>query len=182
MLAAPSMLDRTYDLDQSAFLPMVEVVQRSAPVAVLDVPHLWTDWARSVLATVDQVVVTAVPDLANLRNTKNLLDALKKMRPNDHSAHLVLNQVGMAKRPEITPADFCEPLGLEPIAILQFEAALFGSAANSGRMIGEIEPKSATAETIAQIAHIVTGRAEAKKRKKGLPDLMSLIGRKKAAR
>ena len=183
MLAAPSMLDRTYDLDQSAFLPMIEVVQRSAPVAVLDVPHLWTDWARSVLAAVDQVVVTAVPDLANLRNTKNLLDSLKKMRPNDQLPHLVLNQVGMPKRPEISPVDFCEPLGLEPIAILQFEAALFGSAANSGRMIREIEPKSATAETIAQIAHIITGRAEARKRKKsGLPDLMSLIGRKKAAR
>ncbi|VVT30824.1 Flp pilus assembly protein, ATPase CpaE [Rhizobium sp. EC-SD404] len=183
MLAAPSMLDRTYDFEQSTFTPMIEVVQRSAPVAVLDVPHVWTDWARNVLSTVDQVVITAVPDLANLRNTKNMLDVLKKMRPNDQLPHLVLNQVGLPKRPEITPADFCDPLGIEPIAILQFEAALFGSAANSGRMISEIDAKSSTAETISQIAHVVTGRAEAKKRKKsGLPDLMSLIGRKKAAR
>ncbi|AZN69944.1 CtpF protein [Georhizobium profundi] len=183
MLAAPSMLDRTYDFDPSAFMPMVEVVQRSAPVAVLDVPHIWTDWARNLLSSVDQVVITAVPDLANLRNTKNMLDVLKKMRPNDQLPHLVLNQVGLPKRPEITPADFCDPLGIEPIAILPFEAALFGSAANSGRMISEIDAKSATAETISQIAHVVTGRAEAKKRKKsGLPDLMSLLGRKKAAR
>ncbi|WP_099867160.1 AAA family ATPase [Pararhizobium haloflavum] len=182
MLAAPSMLDKTYDLQRNAFSPMIEVVQRSAPVTVLDLPHVWTDWALSVLGEVDQIVVTAVPDLANLRNTKNLMDVLRKMRPNDHAPHLVLNQVGMPKRPEITPADFAEPLEMEPIAILPFDSALFGAAANSGRMISEMEPKSAAAETIAQIAHVVTGRADTKKRRKGgLSDLMSLIGRKKAA-
>jgi pilus assembly protein CpaE len=183
MLAAPSMLDRTYDLERKAFSPMIDVVQRSAPVAVLDVPHVWSDWAQAVLAEVDQVVVTAVPDLANLRNTKNLMDALRKMRPNDQAPHLVLNQVGMPKRPEIAPADFCEPMGTEAIAILPFDAALFGTAANSGRMIREMDPKSSAAETLSQIAHIVTGRAEVRKRKKGgLPNLMSLLGRKQAAR
>lgn len=181
MLAAPSMLDRTYDLPRAAFQPMIEVVQRSAPVAVLDVPHVWSDWVQAVLAEVDQVVVTAAPDLANLRNAKNMMDMLRKLRPNDHAPHLVLNQVGMPKRPEISSSDFCAPLDLDPIAILPFESALFGGAANSGRMIGEIEPKSAAAETMAQIAHVVTGRAEAKKRKRGGLDLMALIGRRKAA-
>lgn len=182
MLAAPSMLDRTYDLDGAAFAPLLEVVQRSVPVTILDVPHLWTDWVQNVLASVDQVVVTAAPDLANLRNAKNMMDVLKKLRPNDQPPLLVVNQVGVPKRPEIAPSDFCEPLGAEPIAILPFDGALFGTAANSGRMIGEMEPKSPTAEALAQIAHIVTGRSEPKKRKRGgLTDLISLIGRKKAA-
>ncbi|HEX2147789.1 MAG TPA: CpaE family protein [Pseudorhizobium sp.] len=179
MLAAPSLLDRAYDYDGLAFQPIVEILQRSAPVAVLDLPHVWSEWTRSVLADADEVVICAVPDLANLRNTKNMLDALKKLRPNDRSPHLILNQVGMPKRPEIAPADFFEPLELEPIAILPFDAALFGNAANSGRMISEIDAKSPATETFSQICHIVTGRSELKKAKKaGLSKMLGLLGRK----
>ncbi len=179
LLAAPSLLDRAYDFESGAFLPIIEILQRSAPVAVLDLPHIWSEWTRSVLADVDEVVICAVPDLANLRNTKNMLDALKKLRPNDRTPHLILNQVGMPKRPEIAPSDFIEPLEIEPIAILPFDAQLFGNAANSGRMISEIDAKSAAAETFSQIAHIVTGRATLKKNKKGgLGRMLGMLARK----
>ncbi|WP_311272443.1 MULTISPECIES: CpaE family protein [unclassified Rhizobium] len=179
LLAAPSLLDRPYDFERLAFQPLLELLQRSAPVAVLDVPHTWSDWTQTVLADADEVVITAVPDLANLRNTKNLLDALKKLRPNDKVPHLVLNQVGMLKRPEIAPADFFEPLEIEPIAIIPFDVQLFGNAANSGRMISEIDAKSPIAETFSQISHIVTGRSAARKAKRaGLGKFMDLIKRK----
>ena len=179
LLAAPSMLDRAYDLERGAFQPVLEVLQRSAPVTVLDVPHAWSEWTRTLLSEVDELVITAVPDLANLRNAKNMLDALKKLRPNDKPPHLILNQVGMPKRPEIAPADFCEPLGIEPVAIIPFDAQLFGTAANSGRMIAEMDRKSPTAETFSQIAHLVTGRAKVKKPKKaGLGKMLGLLGRK----
>lgn len=179
LLAAPSMLDRAYDFDRVAFQPVMELLQRTAPVAVLDIPHGWCEWTRNVLAEADEVVITAVPDLANLRNTKNMLDSLKKMRPNDKPPHLVLNQVGMAKRPEIAPADFFEPLETAPIAIIPFDVQLFGNAANSGRMISEIDAKSPIAETFSQISHLVTGRATAKKAKKpGLGKIMEMLKRK----
>ena len=179
LLAAPSMLDRAYDLERGAFQPVLEVLQRSAPITVLDVPHAWSEWTRTLLSEVDELVITAVPDLANLRNAKNMLDALKKLRPNDKPPHLILNQVGMPKRPEIAPADFCEPLGIEPVAVIPFDAQLFGTAANSGRMIAEMDRKSPTAETFSQIAHLVTGRATVKKPKKaGLGKMLGLLGRK----
>ncbi|MFN7103514.1 MAG: CpaE family protein, partial [Pseudorhizobium sp.] len=109
----------------------------------------------------------------------NMLDALKKLRPNDRPPHLILNQVGMAKRPEIAPADFFEPLEIEPIAILPFDALMFGNAANSGRMIAEIDAKSPAAETFSQICHIVTGRTAMKKAKKGgLSKMLGMLGRK----
>ncbi|CAN7165611.1 CpaE family protein [Rhizobium sp. LjRoot30] len=179
LLAAPSMLDRPYDFQSDAFLPVLEILQRTAPVTVLDVPHMWSDWTRTVLAGADEVVITAAPDLANLRNTKNMLDALKKLRPNDRPPHLILNQVGMPKRPEISTSDFCEPLETDPVAIVTFDPQLFGNAANSGRMISEIDAKSPTAETFSQLAHIVTGRASVKKPKKGgLGKVLGLLGRK----
>ncbi|MFC5760101.1 AAA family ATPase [Rhizobium sp. GCM10022189] len=176
LLAAPSLLDRAYDFESQAFQPVMDVLQRSAPVTVLDVPHAWSDWTRSVLSSADEVVICAVPDLANLRNTKNMLDALRKMRPNDKPPHLVLNQVGMPKRPEISVSDFCEPLEAEPIAVIPFDIGLFGNAANSGRMISEVDPKSPTAETFSQIAHIVTGRVAIRKSRKS--GLLGLLKRK----
>ncbi|MDM9619523.1 CtpF protein [Rhizobium sp. S96] len=176
LLAAPSLLDRAYDFEGQAFQPVLEVLQRSAPMTVLDIPHTWSEWTRSVLSSVDEVVICAAPDLANLRNAKNMIDALRKIRPNDKAPHLILNQVGMPKRPEITPSDFCEPLEIEPIAIIPFDINLFGTAANSGRMISEMDPKSPTAETFSQISHIVTGRIAVKKAKKG--GLLGLLKRK----
>ncbi|OWV96435.1 CtpF protein [Rhizobium sp. R693] len=176
LLAAPSLLDRAYDFEPQAFQPVLDVLQRNAPITVLDVPHAWSEWTRSVLGSVDEVVICASPDLANLRNAKNMMDALRKMRPNDKMPHLILNQVGMTKRPEISPSDFCEPLETDPIAIIPFDANLFGNAANSGRMISEMDAKSPTAETFSQISHIVTGRIALKKARKGR--LLGLLKRK----
>ena len=179
LLAAHSMLDRAYDLERGSFQPILEVVQRNAPVTVLDVPHAWSEWTRTLLSDVDEVVITAVPDLANLRNAKNMFDALKKLRPNDKTPHLILNQVGVPKRPEITPDDFCDPLETQPIAIIPFDAQLFGTAANSGRMIAEMDRKAPAAETFSQISHIVTGRAAVKKPKQGgLGKVLGMLGRK----
>jgi pilus assembly protein CpaE len=179
LLAAPSLLDRSYDFERGAFLPVLETLQRSAPIAILDVPHTWNDWTRALLAEVDEIVLTCAPDLANLRNTKNLLDALKKIRPNDKPPHLIFNQAGMPKRPEISPADFFEPLDMKPAAIIPFDVQLFGNAANSGRMIAEVDGKCPTAETFSQIAHLVTGRTSAKKTKKaGLGRVLERLARK----
>jgi pilus assembly protein CpaE len=173
------MLDRAYDFETGAFQPILEILQRSAPVSVLDLPHGWTDWTRSVLSAADEVVITAAPDLASLRNAKNLLDALKKLRPNDKVPHLVLNQVGVPKRPEIAPDEFCASLEIEAAAIIPFDAVLFGNASNSGRMIAEIDRKSPAAETFSQLSHLLTGRTAIKKaRRGGLGKVLAKLGRR----
>ncbi len=179
LLAAPSLLDRAYDFDKLTFQPIIDILQRNAPVTILDVPHSWNEWTRSMLSDIDEVVVCATPDLANLRNTKNIFDALKKLRPHDKAPHLILNQVGMPKRPEIAPGDFCEPIEIEPIAIIPFDIQLFGAAANSGRMISEMDAKAPVAEIFSQIAHLITGRATVKKPKRGgIGKMMNMLGRK----
>lgn len=177
LLAAPSTLDRVYDFEPDAFTQIIEVAQRSAPLLVLDVPHVWSGWAKSTLMQADDVVITATPELANLRNTKNLIDMLKKLRPNDAPPRLIVNQTGVPKRPEISATDFAEPLGVTPMAVIPFDAQLFGNAANSGRMLGELEKQNPIAQTINEIAHILTGRSEIKSRRK--PGLAGLIGRLK---
>ncbi len=180
MLAAPSTLDRVYDLQADAFQQIVDTVQRTAPLVVLDVPHQWNAWTRDTLVQADEIVIAATPELANLRNTKNLVDTLKRARPNDRLPRLILNQVGMPKRPEIEPADFAEPLGLEPIAVIPFDPHLFGSASNNGQMLGEMDSKHQISHKINEIAHILTGRMEAKTRQStGLGGILSRLAKKK---
>ncbi len=177
LLAAPSTLERVYDFDADAFSQIIDVAQRSAPIVVLDVPHVWNGWTKSVLQQADEIVITATPELANLRNTKNLVDTLKKLRPNDSPPHLILNQCGVPKRPEITVDDFADPLGLMPLAVIPFEPQLFGNAANSGRMLAETDAQSDIVKSIYEVAHSVTGRSEPKEKKKS--GLGSILGKLK---
>jgi pilus assembly protein CpaE len=180
LLAAPSTLDRVYDFDAEAFTQIIDTAQRNAPLVVLDVPHIWSGWSRNTLMMADEVVITATPELANLRNTKNLIDMLAKLRPNDASPKLVLNQVGVPKRPEISVADFAEPLGITPMAVIPFEPQLFGNASNNGRMLGEMDAKNAIVQTINEISHVLTGRSEVKARKKAaFGDLLGRLKLKK---
>ncbi|WP_019172636.1 AAA family ATPase [Pseudaminobacter salicylatoxidans] len=180
LLAAPSTLDRVYDFDSEAFTQIIDTAQRSAPLLVLDVPHVWSGWSRNTLMQADEIVITATPELANLRNTKNLLDMLAKLRPNDAPPRLILNQVGVPKRPEISVSDFAEPLGVTPVAVIPFEPLLFGNAANNGRMLGEMDAKSPIVQTFSEIAHVLTGRSEAKARRKaGLGGIFEKLKLKK---
>ncbi|MBZ9656710.1 AAA family ATPase [Phyllobacterium lublinensis] len=180
LLAAPSTLDRVFDFRDDSFAHLIDVAQRSVPHVILDVPHTWNGWTRTTLARADEVVIVASPELANLRNTKNLLDTLKQLRPNDASPRLVLNQVGVPKRPEIAPLDFCSPLGILPMATIPFDPALFGSAANNGRMLAETDAASPIVQSINEIAHILTGRLTLKAKKKpGLTSVLSRLKRKK---
>jgi pilus assembly protein CpaE len=108
----------------------------------------------------DHVVITATPDLANLRNAKNLIDQLKVKRPNDRPPVLVLNQVGVPKRPEISVKDFGNTIELDPKIIIDFDAQLFGTAANNGQMIEEVSDKSKAAEAFRSLANLLTDRTE----------------------
>lgn len=180
LLAAPSTLERVYDFDPDAFSQVIETAQRSAPLLVLDVPHLWSGWTKSTLIKADEIVITATPELANLRNTKNMVDMLKRLRPNDPPPKLIINQAGVPKRPEIAASDFSEPLGITPMAVINFEPLLFGNAANNGRMLGEMDTKSPVVATINEIAHVLTGRSEIKAKKKaGLSSILGKLSRNK---
>ncbi|WP_459087079.1 AAA family ATPase [Mesorhizobium sp. A556] len=180
LLAAPSTLERVYDFDADAFAHIIDTAQRTAPILVLDVPHVWTGWTKNTLTKADEVVITATPELANLRNAKNLVDMLKRLRPNDTPPKLVINQAGIPKRPEISADDFAEPLGLTPMAVIPFDPLLFGNASNNGRMLGEMDSKSPIVGIISEIAHVLTGRSEIKSRKKAaLGGLLEMLKRNK---
>lgn len=181
LLAAPSTLDRAYDFREDSFDPLLDILRANVPCIVLDVPHVWSAWTRRSLIVADEIVVVASPDLANLRNAKNIFDTLNNERPNDAPPRLVLNQVGVPKRPEIKPTDFAKALGVDPIGIISFEAQTFGTAANNGQMIAEMAAAHKANEIFLDIARVVTGRSEVRSQKKSLlSPLLTRLSKKSA--
>ena len=175
LLAAPATLDRLYDFATEAFDSLYDSLRASIPCTVLDVPHQWTGWTKRSLIAADDILIVAAPDLANLRNTKNLLDLLRTARPHDRAPSYCLNGVGVPKRPEIKSGDFAKALDAEPVAIISFEPQIFGTAANNGQMIAELSSSHRTAELFRQLAQLLTGRADTKKPKSSF--LSPLIGK-----
>ena len=174
LLAAPATLDRTYDFHADAFDGLYDILRTNVPYIVLDVPHCWSAWTRRSLTVADEVVIVASPDLANLRNAKNIIDLTRAQRPHDAPPRLVLNQAGMPKRPEIKIAEFAKALDLEPTTVIPFEPQLFGTASNNGQMIAEISASHKINEQFLEIARQVTGRAEARVKKRSMFDLSRL--------
>src|SRR5271166_2138952 len=168
LLAAPATLDRVYDFGAEAFDSIYDSLRATVPCTVLDVPHQWAGWTKHTLIAADDILVVAAPDLANLRNAKNLLDLLRAARPNDRRPCYCLNQVGIPKRPEISPADFAKALECEPVAVIPFDPQTFGTAANNGQMIAELSASHRAADSFRQLAQLLTGRPETKKGKAGL--------------
>jgi pilus assembly protein CpaE len=158
LFTAPATLDRTFNLEPETYNRVLEQVRGSVPFVVLDLPHIWSDWFKQTVIGADEIVVVAAPDLASLRNGKNLIDFLKAARPNDAQPKLVLNMVGLPKRPEIPPKDFGQAMGVDPTLVLPFDAQLFGTAANNGQMIFDVAPDSKVAQGIDQLAALLTGK------------------------
>ncbi len=155
-------------LPRNLLRPYSNSLRSTIPCVVLDVPHQWTGWTRRTLVSADDILVVAEPDLANLRNTKNLVDLLRAARPNDRRPLYCLNRVGVPKRPEIKVADFAKALDDQPVATIPFEPQLFGTAANNGQMIAEISASHKTTESFRLMAQLLTGRPEAKRQRAGL--------------
>lgn len=158
LFAAPATLDDDYEIGPEAFEEVTQKIRSAAPFVVLDLPHSWAAWKRKILLGSDDLIIVATPDLASLRNAKNMVDLVRRARPNDPPPRLVLNMVGVPGRPEIPVKDFGEALALPPSLVLPFDPKLFGSAANNGQMLAEVNAKSPAAEGVNHLAQLISRR------------------------
>lgn len=158
LLTAPVTLDRTFDFAERDFEHIIELGQKSTPLVVLDIPHAWNGWVRHTLATIDEIIIVAEPDLANLRNAKNLSDTIKALRPAESEPLLVINRIGVPRRPEIAPAEFATSVECKLLGQIAFDAAIYGTASNNGQMIAEVSANHRSNEIYRLIGMHVTGR------------------------
>ncbi len=175
LLGAPATLDQTYDFLPDQFMQLLDVLRASLPVTVLDVPHQWTGWTRRIVASADDILIVMTPDLASLRNSRNLIDALRALRPNDSPPQFMINMAGVPKKPEIKTAELTKAIGRDIAATLAFDPAVFGTAANNGQMLAEIAPDHASTAEFLRLAESLLGKHGAKKRKNGLDGLFDQL-------
>ena len=166
IFAAPVVLDRDYEMSPDGCETVVDVVRQNVPFVAVDLPHAWAPWTKRLLLQADEIVITAIPDLANLRNAKNIVDLVKSARRNDAAPHLVLNMANMQKRPEITPKEFEGALGLKTLAVIDFDCENFGQAANNGQMVEEFNPKAKSTQAFRDIALTLAHRKEVRVEKR----------------
>lgn len=158
LFAAPATVAEIPEIPPESYAKVIETVRRNTPYVILDLPHIWSPWVMQTLVNADELVIVCQPDLASLRNGKNIIDQLTSERPNDTPPRLVLNMVGVPKRPEIPVKDFAAAIGFEPEIVLPFDPHLFGIAANNGQMISETDPAAKPSLAIDHLASLITGQ------------------------
>ena len=181
LFTAPAALERDYDATPEAYEAVVDAVRQTTPCVVLDLPHGWQPWVKAALLAADDIVIVATPDLTSLRNAKNIIELVKNARPNDAPPRLVINQVGVSKRPEIPTKDFAETMGVDPAAIIGFDPAMFGQAANNGQMVIELAPKAVVSEALRRLCRSLTGRTMDGQGGKNTASIFSFLKGKKQA-
>jgi pilus assembly protein CpaE len=173
LLNGPGNIDKDLGIEAHSVETVLNVVRHSAPMIIVDVPNMWAPWVKYTLMNADDIIITATPELPSLRNAKNLFDVLKAGRPHDRQPRLILNQVGVPKRPEIPAADFGKALGITASAIIPHDPQSFGLAQGNGQMVFEVAPKSKSVEIMSDLAELIAGTAKpAKAARGGLQGLM----------
>lgn len=177
LFCAPATIDKDLDIGPDAYETVIDSVKKTTPFVILDLPHLWSPWVRNCLVSADEIVIVATPELASLRNAKNMLDRIRAARPLDQTPTLVLNMAGVPKRPEIPTKDFAEAIGVQPAVVVPFDPQIFGSAANNGQMVPEIAPQSRVTAALESLATRIAGREAPVQKKASLLDRLPMLKR-----
>lgn len=161
LMGASSSLAQSAEISAEPAARLIEILSQMAAHVALDLPRQWTPWLRRIVLEADDIVITAEPDLANLRNAKNLLDTIAAARVKDRPPLLVLNKVNIPRRPEIQARDFANAVDMAPAAIIEFDPSLFGTAANNGLMAGEVSRKAKASEQFRNLAAALARKSAA---------------------
>ena len=129
IFAAPVVLDRDYEISPDSCDMVIHVrpperaVCRGGPASRL----VRVD--EALVLQSDEVVITAVPDLANLRNAKNICDLLN--RPQERFKAASGHQHGQhAQRRALHLPSSNRPWRLKALSVIDFDPETFGQASN----------------------------------------------------
>ena len=169
LLAAPATLDRTLDFSETAFDTLIDAMRASTPWIVVDLPHLWSGWARRTSIAADDVVAGRQP-----RPRQSAQRQEPRRRAQGRAAERPSAAPGAQRRRHGAAAgdrrrrSSPRPWRSKPVAVIPHDAKLFGAAANNGQMIAEIEPKGKIAQTFDELAWRSPDGPSRRDRRRGL--------------
>lgn len=158
LLPAPADLKDKLWLNEDAALSLLDALRHACDMLVVDAPHAWSPGVACALRQAETIVLVAAPDLACLRNLKSVADWLQEERPHDAPPKIVLNQVGVPKRPEISSSEFKEIIGAEVDLSIPYDPGAFGEAQNDGKLLSQISSGQRAAAKIDALAQSLVDR------------------------
>lgn len=176
VLSTTGSLRDTGEPSPEAVERLIDICRTMAQYVVVDLPRHWSTWLSGVLMASDEIVVTANPDLANLRDAKMLFDWLKGHRGSAVN-RLILNKADIAKKNQLSAKDFQDTLGVAPNLTIGFDPTLFAQLANNGQMVGEGAKSHRLNEQLRHLAQQLGGRKGGAARSSATPKLLSWLKR-----
>ena len=137
ILSTPGTLRQYDEIDDEVVEKTVDLCRQMAKLVIVDVPHVWTGWSESVMTGADEAVLVVAPDIANIRDARNMLDFLNGKRGDSRATRMIINKSDLAKRTKLLPKDISNTLGVQPIANIPFDPVVFNESSNDGKMVGE---------------------------------------------
>lgn len=182
LLLSPADLRPEFPIEVEAVDKVLDITRQMAPFVVADVPHMWAGWTDHLMRVADELVITALPDLPNLRDAKSLVDQFVPKRGDALPTRVVLNRMDAYRKTQLGAKDFQETLGIAPLAMLPFDPNLFGAASNNGQMLAETAKTHKIVDSIKQVAGQLSGRqAVAKKKASGMMSWLTADTKKRRA-
>ena len=123
LLASPSNMLYKMEESPAAFDAITHGLIEEYDNVFLDLPSSWSPFVQSNILIAEQLILVATPDLAALRNAKNILSFINRSHQKPSLVHLVLNKMGEPKRKSIREQDFEDSLEMPISAIIPYEPA-----------------------------------------------------------
>lgn len=168
LLASPARPAQPPEVDRAAVDALLTILRQSAGYVVVDLPHLWAPWLQDVVMDANELVLVAYPDLANLRDLRNIHEMVGEARGIGAPTRLVFNRDGLSKKGELSAKDFEDSVSMAPVVSIPFDAAAFGAAMNNGEPVQQAAGSSAAAKAFEALAWAVSGRERPRAKAGGL--------------
>ncbi len=126
-------LDRTVDLTEPAFDALTDLLRAAVPCIVLDVPHRWSAWTRRVLIGADEILIVAARIWRACATSRTCSPCSRQLRPQRYAGAGDPQWNRRAEAARDRGGRVRQGLDLPLQAVIPFDPALFGTAANNGR-------------------------------------------------
>src|SRR5512147_1441091 len=92
ILSTPGALRQYDSIEEEAVEKAIDFCRQMAKLVIVDIPHVWHDWSEALLTSADETVLVVAPDIANIRDARNLLDFLNSKRGESRQVKLIINK------------------------------------------------------------------------------------------
>ncbi len=166
VLAPPMNMEEGEAVTAADFEKILATLQAMYPYVVIDAGSHLSETQLVAIEKADDVFITTDNMVASIRAIQRCMDTLNRLGLETDGFHLVLNRP-MA-RSEISAADITEALKLEIAHKLPIDEATAITAANHGKPLEKVNPRSPLVEAIEAIVKSVAGEANKGQQGRGL--------------